>query len=83
MSLLLSLLTWFWVLAPIGFLVGRLCGVWNFGRDVLLFCGLMGLSFVVILVRVAIELFHVRKEDVDELRIKLIVNRIMDERIRK
>ena len=80
MTPLFSLLTWFWVLAPIGFLLGRAFGVWNFYKDILIFAVLMGLCFLVCLAHVIIRILEMKeRERIDRKNIeKRILNRKMN-----
>lgn len=45
-KLAFKLVSFFWILAPVGFLVGRALGIWKFSNDAAIFCLLMAGCFV-------------------------------------
>lgn len=48
----------FWTVAPVGFLIGRFLGVWNFHKDILIFAVLMAVCFVVCSIHVFIAFWN-------------------------
>lgn len=82
-SLLFIALSIFLGLSPIFFAVGWKLGVWNFPNDIFVLIALCALTFFVVLSHVFLQLYSVKRQEIDEDHIRQIVRRFLNERIQK